>query len=493
VVGNPKSEIRNPKSPGVGGRKFRIPNSEFRIQEGFDAMKSLFLRIFLWFWLAMVVLGAVLVVTSPFFTQSRSGVDRWQRGAETWAQERVSRAAQAIAESGIEGFQPRGHRGPGRRGSEIFVFDVDGQELQDRDAPEPVTDLARRVAASGSEKAVRRGGMHLVARPVRDPEGRLLVVVGTLHRPPRPIDLLEPKALWWRLLLLALVVGALSLWLARYLSAPVGALRRATLRLRDGDLSARVGEPVNRRRDEIGQLAHDFDAMAGRLENLVGSQRRLLRDVSHELRSPLARLTVALQLARDREGARAVEALDRIERETGRLDDLIGQILLLERLEARAPDTEAVEFDLSALLNEVVDDASFEASATKHGVELEAESPCPIRGYPVLIRSALDNVLRNAVRHTAEETAVKVSIDCGEADAEITISDRGPGVPEEHLETLFEPFSRVTDARERSTGGAGLGLTIARRAIEIHGGSVTARNHPDGGLEVSIHLPRGPD
>jgi two-component system sensor histidine kinase CpxA len=289
--------------------------------------------------------------------------------------------------------------------------------------------------------------------------------------------------------LLALVVGAFSLWLARYLSAPVGALRRATLRLSSGDLSARVGEPVNRRHDEIGQLANDFDAMAGRLENLVGSQRRLLRDVSHELRSPLARLTVALQLARDREGARGAEALDRIERETARLDDLIGQLLLLERLEARAPDTEAVDFDLRDLLNEVVDDASFEASATNRGVELEAAAPCPMRGYPALIRSAFDNILRNAVRHTADGTAVEVEIDCGEAGAEITIRDHGSGVPEEHLETLFEPFSRVADARERSTGGAGLGLAIARRAVEVHNGRVVARNHPDAGLEVSIRLP----
>jgi two-component system sensor histidine kinase CpxA len=359
--------------------------------------------------------------------------------------------------------------------------------------PEFVVDLVHRVAESGSEEAMRRGGMHMVARPVTDPEGRILVVVGTLHRPPRPTDLLEPKALWWRLLLLALVVGALSLWLARYLSAPVGALRRATLQLSAGDLSARVGDPVDRRRDEIGQLARDFDAMASRLENLVGSQRSLLRDVSHELRSPLARLTVALQLARDREGARAVEALNRIERETGRLDDLIGQLLLLERLEARAPDTEKMDFDLCDLLNEVVDDASFEASAAKRGVELETESPCPMRGYPALIRSALDNVLRNAVRHTAQGTAVEVAIDCGEAGAEITIRDHGPGVPDEFLETLFEPFSRVTDARERSTGGAGLGLAIARLAIEVHDGTVTAQNHDECGLEISIRIPSGAD
>jgi two-component system sensor histidine kinase CpxA len=246
---------------------------------------------------------------------------------------------------------------------------------------------------------------------------------------------------------------------------------------------------VNRRRDEIGSLARDFDGMAGRLENLVGSQRRLLRDVSHELRSPLARMTVALQLARDREGARAAEALDRIERETGRLDDLIGQLLLLERLEARSPDAESVDFDLCDLLNGVVDDASFEASSANRSVELEARAPCPMRGHPTLVRSALDNVIRNAVRHTAEGTAVEVAIDIDEEGAEITIRDHGPGVPEGQLESLFEPFSRLTDARERTTGGAGLGLAIARRAVEIHDGTVTARNHSEGGLDVSIYLP----
>ncbi len=452
-------------------------------------MKSLFLRIFLWFWVAMVVLGAVLVVTSPFFTQSRPRIEHWQDGAEKWAKERVDRAAGRIAELGLEDLRSAPGRRHGRRGPELFVFDLEGREVLDREAPDAAVDLARRVAESGAEETVRRGGLHMAAQPVTDPAGRSLVVVSTLHRPPRPLDLLEPKALWWRLLLLALIVGGFSILLARYLSAPVGALRRATLRLSDGDLSARVGEPVDRRHDEIGQLARDFDAMAGRLENLVGSQRRLLRDVSHELRSPLARLTVALQLARDREGARAADALDRIERETDRLDDLIGQLLLLERLEASSPDAEPVDFDLCDLLNEVVDDASFEAASANRLVELGSRAPCPMKGHPTLVRSALDNVIRNAVRHTADETAVEVAIDCDENGAEITVRDHGPGVPEGHLESLFEPFSRVTDARERSTGGAGLGLAIARRAIEVHDGMVTARNHPDGGLEVHVRLP----
>jgi two-component system sensor histidine kinase CpxA len=436
----------------------------------------------------MLVMAVVLVVTSPYFTQSRSRVERWQQGAESWAQERVNRVAQSISQSGAAAMQAREPRGHGRRGSTVFVFDEEGHEIMDREAPEPAIALALQVAASGAEEAVRRGGLHMVARPVTDPEGRLLVVVGTLHRPPRPIDLLEPKALWLRLAALALVVGLVSFALARYLARPVGALRETTRRLGVGDLTARVGGRVAARHDEIGALARDFDAMAARLESLIGSQRRLLRDVSHELRSPLARLGVALELARDRAGEGADEPLDRIEREAARLDELIGMLLLLERLESCGPDTEVLSFDLGGLLSEVVDDAAFEAVASNREVLLDECTPCPLRGHPELMRSALDNVLRNAVRHTPEGTAGTAALTVEDGAAEVVVRDRGPGVPEEHLQSLFDPFSRVADARERATGGVGLGLAITRRAVELHEGSVTVRNHPDGGLEVRIRL-----
>ena len=468
-MANPKFEIRNSKSS--------------------DLVNTLFLRIFLWFWLAMVAVVVVLVLTSPFFTRSRSRVEHWQEGAEGVVRKQVDWVADRIGETGaIDGRGRRG-RGRGRPPTEIFIFDGEGREVMGRLAPEPARDLARRVASGGEEEAERRGGLHLVARPVSDPDGKTLVVVGALRQPPRAVDLLEPQALWLRLAVLALVVGALSFWLARYLSAPVGSLRRATQRLSDGDLSARVGGSVARRSDEIGDLARDFDEMAERLESLLGSERRLLRDVSHELRSPLARLRVALELARNRAGEGAAKPLDRIDREATRLDELIGRLLLLQRLEAGEPGTEVVDFDLSALLSEVVDDASFEAAPAGREVRLDPCPPCPMRGHPGLIRSAFDNVIRNAIRHTPEGTAVQVTESCGGEGAEITVRDHGPGVPEEHLETLFEPFARVADARERTTGGAGLGLAITRRAVEIHGGAVTARNHPDGGLEISIRLP----
>jgi hypothetical protein len=172
-------------------------------------MKSLFLRIFLWLWVAMVILAAILVVTSPYFTKSRSRVEMWQQGAENWAREKVDIAAREIAESVSVDFRPRRERerGHGRRGFELLIFDQAGRELKGREVPQPIVDLALAVAESGAEQSVRRGGLHVVARPATDVNGKPLVLVGALHRPPRPMDLLEPEALWWRLGLLALVVG----------------------------------------------------------------------------------------------------------------------------------------------------------------------------------------------------------------------------------------------------------------------------------------------
>lgn len=438
----------------------------------------------------MVVMGVVLVVTSPFFTQSRPRVDQWQQGAQAWAGERVDRAVRNIEIRGLTGPVGGRGRGPGHRAFAAFVFDRDGREVTGLEAPREAVDLALHVARTQTEESIRRGGFHLVAKPATDPEGQWFVVVGTLHRPPRPVDLLEPRALWVRVIMLALVVGILSFLLARYLSSPVGSLRVAARKLKEGDLSARVGGRVGRRRDEIGELAREFDSMAGELERLVQSQRRLLRDVSHELRSPLARLRVALELARNRAGAEASEPLDRMDRETARIDELIGQLLLLERLAAGKPDGNKTLFNLGDLVAGVVDDASFEASGSDVEVAVGGGENVAVEGYLALLRSAVDNVLRNALRHAPASTSVEVAVEVNTAMATVTVRDRGPGVPGEHLDSLFEPFTRVADARDRASGGAGLGLAIARRAVELHEGSVSARNHPDGGLEVEIRLPR---
>lgn len=457
-------------------------------------MRSLFLRIFLWFWAAMLVVVAVLVVTSPIWTRSRPGVERWQRDAEQLLAARVSAVASAV-ERGSDSTAGDRQR-PRHRGLPLRVVVLDDNGVPSDDSPvEPhVRELALRSLAAGEEMSERSGTDHLMARPVTGPDGRTSVVVGTLRRPPRAVDLLDPRVLLPRLAILTVVVSLFCLLLARHLSAPFASLRGATRQLAAGELSARVGSPVAGRRDEIGSLARDFDAMAERLEQLVTSQRRLLRDVSHELRSPLARLEVALELARQRGGAPVAEPLDRIGRESGRLNELIGQLLSLERLQLSAAEPERDPVDLGRLIDEVAADARFEAEQRGCSVSVLEHPAVTVVGSDGLLRSAVDNVLRNAVGHAPAGTDVEMSLaietsEAGSADAVVVVRDRGPGVPEDELDRLFEPFHRVSEARDRGTGGVGLGLAIAERAVRWHGGTVAAANHPGGGLVVTIRLP----
>jgi two-component system sensor histidine kinase CpxA len=233
--------------------------------------------------------------------------------------------------------------------------------------------------------------------------------------------------------------------------------------------------------------------MASRIETLVGAQTRLLRDISHELRSPLARLSVALDLARKRAGSAATGDLDRIEREAKRLNEMIGQLLALSRWESDGNGMRAVAFDLAALVREVAADADFEAQGRNSSVVFEECDVCEMSGTPQLLRSAVENVVRNAVRYTPEETAVKISLRCrregGAGEAVIIVRDEGAGVPEESLKDIFRPFYRMDDSRTRETGGTGLGLAITERAVRLHGGTVKAENVKGGGFVVELRLP----
>jgi len=286
--------------------------------------------------------------------------------------------------------------------------------------------------------------------------------------------------------------GLVCYLLARYLTSPVVRLSAATRRLAEGDLTARAGSGRSRRRDEIAELVRDFDIMAERLENLVKAQSRLLNDISHELRSPLARLNVALGLARQRSGPEAQSALGRMELESDRLNHLIGSLLTIARLESGADPSRKSALALAEMITEIANDADYEAQARHCYVKACVVDDCRVWGEGNLLHSAVENVVRNAAHYTAEGTAVKVSLEHAGGVAIIRVADSGPGVPEEALETMFRPFYRVDDARGRETGGAGLGLAITERAVRLHGGTVKAWNRPEGGLIVEIRLPRAP-
>ncbi len=277
--------------------------------------------------------------------------------------------------------------------------------------------------------------------------------------------------------------------LTLYLTRPILRLRQATHELSSGDLSARAPAQLERRRDELGELVHDFNQMADRIELLMTSQRHLISDISHELRSPLARLNVALGLARQRAGAEATSSLDRIEREAERLNEMIGKLLSLARMQGAAGPPEQSRVQLDEIVKEVAEDAEFEAQERNCAVRVVGDIKCSTEGSPELLRSAVENVVRNAVRYTAAGSEVEITLANCDSSAEITVRDHGPGVPDTELQNLFRPFYRVANARERETGGVGLGLAITDRAVRLHGGTVAAANAPGGGLVVKIRVP----
>lgn len=289
-------------------------------------------------------------------------------------------------------------------------------------------------------------------------------------------------------LLLFLVGGAIFCWLvSRYLTTPLDKLGKAAASIAEGRLETRVDPALRKRHDEIAGLAGNFDRMAERIEALVNGQRRLLGDVSHELRSPLARLIVALSLVRQGPADEAAENLERIGLEAKRLDTLIGQLLALSRIDSGVDRGAPARFDLAELVQEVANDADFEARARNAGVAVKQADACTIDGFEDMLRSAVENVVRNAVRYTAGGTVVDISLRRLDSAAIIQVRDHGPGVPESMLSRIFEPFQRVAgDTSE----GAGLGLAIAARAVEVHGGSIRAMNGEGAGLLVEINLPR---
>jgi two-component system sensor histidine kinase CpxA len=292
-------------------------------------------------------------------------------------------------------------------------------------------------------------------------------------------------ALWALPIITFGTIGLVCFLITRHITSPLFALRRAADGIAGGNLAVRIPQRIHNRRDEIGQLGRDFDRMAERLESLVDGHKRLLGDVSHELRSPLSRMLVALGLARKSAAEDLQEHFDRIALEAKRLDTLIGQLLTLSRIESGS-HPEASSLDLTNLVHEVVSDADFEARAQSKRVVVTVSDECAISGSEELLRSAIENVIRNAVRFTPTGTSVDVSIRWERQNAVIRVRDHGPGVPETMLSEVFLPFRRVQTPAGTTNEGAGLGLAIAQRAVATSGGKIRAVNASDGGLIVEI-------
>ena len=454
-------------------------------------MRSLFLKIFLWFWLAMVLITATLFVSASL-SESRMSRERGEAMDRIMTPLVADNFAEVVDRQGIPGFSDLLARGKNTFPWKPYVFDLTGAEVLGRGVPAPGMQAFRQALGSPETQVVRVGSVRWAGQRVEFTSGKAYVVVLELKDPSPNQFLRAPSQIQLlRFLIVLLIVGAVCLAITRHITAPILQLREAANLLAGGNLAARVAPSFLRRNDELGDLSRDFNHMASQLETLIATRQRLISDISHELRSPLARLSVALGIAQRSASAETLSALQRIERETQRLNDLIAELLRLARLESGAEKMREDAIDLQRLVQEIVDDASFEAGSRNRAVHVSSSYACRVKGNAELLHSAIENVVRNAINYTPENTEVEVTLTPREdgRSAVIRVRDHGPGVPIDSLGSIFEPFYRIENARERTTGGTGLGLSITDRVIRSHNGTVHAHNAPDGGLIVELSLP----
>ncbi|MFH0782160.1 MAG: ATP-binding protein [Pseudomonadota bacterium] len=475
-------------------------------------MRSMFWRLFLSFWLTMILGGFVsFIVISTFRNPSIQLLrDDMSRKMDENLSKVIVLSGQAALQmyrcggkdeydafvgdlrdgAGIEiqlvGTDNRTITGEPLQGKQIQLVEKARKEHRIFQEKTAITlTIAKEIAVKDGDTSVVIGAHAFGPPPGMRPPGR--------GEPPFFSRMLPPffgPGEVIRTVIMMIMVSVVCYLLARSLVIPIRRLQKIAQQITGGDYSARVGNSLGQAGNEIADLGRDFDVMVDRTETVINSQKRLLRDISHELRSPLARLNVALELAKKRLDGEHDSALAKIGQEADRLNQLIGHLLILSRLESGVGPMITEHVDLAALLREVAADADFEASLSSRGVALVAVAEVTVAGSRELLLRAIENIVRNAARYTAPDTQVEIVLAIREGKALISISDYGPGVPEKDLAHLFEPFYRVAKARERGSGGVGIGLAIAMQAVKAHGGTVVVKNagHPHG-LEVTITLP----
>ena len=438
-------------------------------------MLSLFWKLFLTMWLSVVGFSAAMG-----WMNDKLAREQWaEEPANTFARGmfRISqRAMLAIQMDDSKGLRDELLGIPRMSRSHIYIVDYDNKEVLGRD------DTLRQLIERGTR---------IEAQVSEDSRGRPYTVYTVNRNPPSTILAPGPQGTALRLLAAALISALISYFLARSLSRPLEKLRLASRKIAAGELGTRVGQAMTDRHDEFGQLATDFDAMASRLQVMQQANQRLLQDVSHELRSPLARLNVALEIARQKGATHIESELNRIELESERLKALVNDVLGLLRESSETVAKIDEEIELCSLLSDLVEVVNYEVPQGKPGISWKPAEPFLFLGDRELLWRAMENLLRNALRHTDPEQGVVLRLEQGRGKKRVHMSvrDFGPGVPNGELEKIFEPFYRVQESRDRGSGGHGLGLSIAANAVRRHGGSIQAGNADGGGLVVRISLP----
>ena len=363
-----------------------------------------------------------------------------------------------------------------------LVVDAQGRELFGRSVPQQAWHQALAMA----HQLPRAPNFHSPVRQVQLPDGQEVTVFMLNRMLPVERNLLFSVAESPMLLPLSALLASLlfSLLLTRYLVRPIRILRDGMRQIAAGQFEVAMSRQMGHRRDELGELGQDADRMAWQLKQLISTQRRLLHDISHDLRSPLARLQVAIGLVRQ-DPERLPEMLQRLEHETMRLNEMIGEVLTLARLESGVPQPQEDYLDLVSLLQSLVEDVRFEDQDHPLILQIASEQECLLPCHGELLWRAFDNLVRNALQHTPGGAQIRIRLEEAPGEYLITIEDTGPGIPPELLAEVFEPFHHAGDTR-----GHGLGLAIAKRAIEAHLGTIQAENVAAGGLRLLVRLPR---
>lgn len=454
-------------------------------------MRGLFLKIFAIFWLAQ---SLIFVISTALIVRQRFPSPNIVSDAlDSNLRHDAAVALQAYDANGCAGFADNKVR---HEPSGAALLDLQGKVICQTPHAPSLNGLVAHFPSRIDGRQLASGNVWLI--PITSASGAHYEYAwfqppASSRRPRRRWELLHfafPQ------LPVAIAVGGLTTFvLVLLFTRPLVRLRRAARQLAEGNLSARVEESSSTRphADEFQGLVHDFNHMAERLESLVAAQRLLLRDVSHELRSPLSRLSVALELAREDAVPELGEHLDRIEREAEKLNQLISQLLTLSSMEARESTAAFQPLSLNQLCEQLLPDAEYEAQQRPCRIVLNQQAECTMRGNRELLYRAIENVIRNAIRYTEPGTEVTIrlaknSIE-GKQAAILEVSDRGPGIPEAELASVFQPFYRLDQARSSATGGFGVGLAITERAVRLHSGTIRAQNRTDGGTTVQMIFP----
>jgi signal transduction histidine kinase len=441
----------------------------------------LFWRLLIYFCIANLLVFALSSwVTSSFIAFSSEQDIDWTSIAQS--------AEEAYDTDGADGLATWAQQ-QRAEGIDATLYE-NGQPLREMHLPPGVRDSLPEWLANGQNLALNPfPGFYVGVQSVTGRDGHTRQLVGVSSSRGRiPRHMREKILLGSQLALSLLLVGAIGWWVARSVSRPVEAMRAATRKMAAGEFTTRVDKRWSNAHDELGQLASDFNGMAERIEVLVAHDRGVLQDLSHELRSPLARLHLILDLAQHSATPQEAEAHFRhAEREIARMDRMTAEMLALSRLEGGLPGMERDSFDITELVKERLDAAHVEAEARGIDLQIHSSGPVFVWGSGILLERALDNIIANAIKFSPDRGNVDVDVEQHQQSAIVRIRDHGPGVPSEELGLLFRPFFRGTNAVHAN--GHGLGLAIVHRVVHVHGGEVLAQNAEGGGLAVTMRLP----